>query len=46
MDEEEDESINFIQPDRSRVAQRAAKRQRQPPSEPVPPALSHIEEKD
>ena len=46
VDEEENGNINFITPDRSRVAQRAARRQNQAAAEPVPTALSQIEEDD
>jgi len=44
-DEEENGNIDLITPDRARVAQRAAaRRQNQVQTEPVPPALSQIEE--
>ncbi|CAF1220661.1 unnamed protein product [Adineta ricciae] len=43
-DVEEDENIDLLTPSKSRIAQRAAKRQRQAVAETIPESLSHIEE--
>jgi hypothetical protein len=45
-DADDDENINLLTPDKSRVAQRAAKRQRQTVAENVPAPLSQIEERE
>jgi hypothetical protein len=45
-DADDDENINLLTPDKSRVAQRAAKRQRQTVAENVPASLSQIEERE
>ena len=43
-DADDDEHINLLTPDKSRIAQRAAKRQRQVVVENVPAPLSQIDE--
>jgi hypothetical protein len=43
-DADDDENINLLTPDKSRVAQRAAKRQRQAAAENISAPLSQIDE--
>jgi hypothetical protein len=43
---DDDETIELLTPDRSRIAQRAAKRQRQVASENITAPLSQIDERE
>ncbi len=45
-DADDDEHINLLTPDKSRIAQRAAKRQRQGVGENAPAPLSQIDERE
>ena len=45
-DADDEENIDLLSPDKSRVAQRAAKRQRQAAAETTPAPLSQIDERE